>query len=155
MFTFTDANGYQVNLSFEPNLLKVKSRHVLVFLQYEGKWLCTIHKRRGIEFPGGKLEDGETLEEAAIREVYEETGVVVKNLEWFAEYVVYDDSVFCKTVFTAKFVRQEDIVFDHETSGMLWLTEEELLKRSDLSFYMMDEGMLRMLEEVKRIEHQW
>ncbi|CAM5613392.1 Putative 8-oxo-dGTP diphosphatase YtkD [Lysinibacillus sphaericus] len=46
--------------------------------------LCTIHKRRGVEVPGGKVEPGETLEQAAVREVFEETGVHVKNLQWFA-----------------------------------------------------------------------
>lgn len=151
MFIFTDLNGFQVDLSFDRGVLGVEPRHILVLLQYEGRWLCTIHKRRGIEFPGGKVERGETLEEAAVREVFEETGVVVKNLEWFAEYLVHDEIAFCKVVYTAKFVRQENIAFDLETYGMLWLTEEELLARSDLSFYMKDEGMLRMLEEVNRV----
>lgn len=30
------------------------------------------------KFPGGGVEDNETLEEAAVREVYEESGVVIK-----------------------------------------------------------------------------
>ena len=36
----------------------------------EGKW----------NGPGGKLQKDETLEECAIREVYEETGLIVKEL---------------------------------------------------------------------------
>lgn len=33
--------------------------------------------RRGWEFPGGQVEEGESLTEALVREVYEETGVEV------------------------------------------------------------------------------
>ena len=32
------------------------------------QWLLTHHLRRGLEFPGGKVELGETPEEAAVRE---------------------------------------------------------------------------------------
>lgn len=155
MFSFTDLNGFQVDVSFTRGKFTMASKHVLVFLKHENKWLCTLHKRRGVEFPGGKLEHGETLEEAAIREVFEETGVHVKNLQWFAEYVVHDDCLFCKTVFIAQFAGQEEIAFDLETSGMTWLTDEELASHPNLSFYMKDEGMQKMLEEVKRYDHQW
>ena len=155
MFSFQDLNGFQVDLSFTRGEFTVEPKHVLVFLMHEDKWLCTIHKRRGVEFPGGKVEPGETLEEAAVREVFEETGVRVKNLQWFAEYAVHDDMLFCKTVFTAQFAGQEDIDFDLETSGMTWLTDEELADHPNLSFYMKDEGMKKMLEEVKRYDHQW
>ena len=155
MYSFQDLNGFQVDLSFTRGEFAVEPKHVLVFLKHEDKWLCTIHKRRGVEFPGGKLEPGETLEEAAVREVFEETGVRVKNLQWFAEYAVHDDMLFCKTVFTAQFVSQETITFDLETSGMTWLTDEEMANHPNLTFYMKDEGMKKMLEEVKRYDHQW
>lgn len=155
MLTFTDLHGLQVDLSFSRGEFEVEPKHVLVFLKHENKWLCTIHKRRGIEVPGGKLEEGETLEEAAIREVYEETGVHVKNLQWFAEYAVHDEVKFCKTVFTAQFAGQEHIEFDLETSGMLWLTDEEFTHHPNLSFHMKDEGMRKMLEELKHRDNQW
>ncbi len=155
MLTFTDLHGLQVDLSFSRGEFEVEPKHVLVFLKHENKWLCTIHKRRGVEVPGGKLEDGETLEEAAIREVFEETGVHVKNLQWFAEYAVHDEVKFCKTVFTAQFAGQEHIEFDLETSGMLWLTDEEFTHHPNLSFHMKDEGMRKMLEELKHRDKQW
>ena len=155
MLTFTDLHGLQVDLSFSRGEFEVEPKHVIVFLKHENKWLCTIHKRRGIEVPGGKLEEGETLEEAAIREVFEETGVHVKNLQWFAEYAVHDEVKFCKTVFTAQFAGQEHIEFDLETSGMLWLTDEEFTHHPNLSFHMKDEGMRKMLEELKHRDKQW
>ncbi|MEK5331671.1 MULTISPECIES: NUDIX domain-containing protein [unclassified Lysinibacillus] len=155
MFSFTDLNGFQVDLSFTRGEFEVEPKHVLIFLKHKNKWLCTIHKRRGVEVPGGKVEPGETLEQAAVREVFEETGVHVKNLRWFAEYAVHGELLFCKTVFTAQFVSQEKVEFDLETSGMVWLTDEEFVSHQNLSFHMKDEGMQKMLEELKRYDDQW
>jgi len=53
----------------------------------DGGRVLMIEKRRGLgagklNAPGGKVERGETPEEAAIREVREEVGVEVKDLEF-------------------------------------------------------------------------
>lgn len=37
-----------------------------------------VKSRRGWEFPGGYLEDGEAIKDAAIREVKEESGIVIE-----------------------------------------------------------------------------
>ncbi|MBS7345775.1 MAG: NUDIX domain-containing protein [Caryophanon sp.] len=155
MFTFEDLHGCTVELSFTPETFQVASKHVLILVQHEGKWLTTIHERRGTEFPGGKVEEGETLEEAAIREVYEETGVHVKDVQWFAEYAVHAEPLFSKTVFTARFHAQDPLPVDHETIGMAWLTEEEVFRAEPLSFYMQDDGMKMLLREVKQHGRQW
>ena len=155
MFTFIDENGLQVDLRFDEGPFEVEPKHVLALVQRDDKWLCTIHSSRGVEFPGGKQEKGETLMEAAIREVYEETNVVVEDVKWFAYYIVHDTVPFCKAVFTAKVKTIEDFVGDYETDDILWLTEEELWQQPNLSFYMRDAGMKKMLQEVKNHERQW
>lgn len=155
MFTFEDLRGCKVELSFMPHTFDVASKHVLVLVQHQGKWLTTQHKLRGTEFPGGKVEAGETLAQAAAREVYEETGVHVKHVTWFAEYAVYAQPLFSKTVFLASFDRQESLPADFETIGMAWLTEEELFAAEPLSFYMQDDGMKMLLREVNQRDHQW
>ncbi|KGR87750.1 NUDIX domain-containing protein [Lysinibacillus odysseyi] len=155
MFTFIDENGLQVVLRFDEGPFEVEPRHVLALVKYEDKWLCTEHYTRGIEFPGGKQEEGETLMEAAIREVYEETQVKVKDARWFAYYVVYDEIPFCKAVFTASVDQIEEFVGEYETLARYWLTEEELLSHPNLSFYMRDDGMKKMLQEVKTHERRW
>ena len=43
--------------------------------EFKGKW----------EFPGGKIEPGETAEEAAVREIKEELRSTVKVLKFFGE----------------------------------------------------------------------
>jgi 8-oxo-dGTP diphosphatase len=56
---------------------------VLVILKYNNKVL--LGKRKGSHgngewsFPGGHLEINESIEECAKREVFEETGIVIKN----------------------------------------------------------------------------
>ncbi len=44
----------------------------------EGKVLLVRNPRRGWEFPGGQVEVGESLPQALIREIHEESGVLVK-----------------------------------------------------------------------------
>lgn len=155
MFSFYDINGCKVNLYVEDSPFPIEPKHVLVFVQHNGKWLCTINKKRGVEFPGGKVESGETLEEAAIREVMEETAVHITNLEKFAHYVVFDETPFCKVVFTANVDRIDAFEGKFETSGVLWLTTEQLQSHPNLSFYMKDDGMKKMLQEVRRFEGKW
>lgn len=155
MFTFTDENGLQVDLRFDEGPFEVEPRHVLALVQHEGKWLCAVHERRGVEFPGGKMEEGETLIEAAVREVEEETQVIVKDPQWFAYYIVHDTVPFCKAVFTAVVEEIPPFTGDFETVERLWLTEDELLQHQNLSFYMKDDGMKKMLQEVKQYAARW
>ena len=46
-----------------------------------GKWVM----------PGGKIEWGETIDEAVVREVYEETGLVVKAVERLGIFEIVTD----------------------------------------------------------------
>lgn len=141
ILTFEDVNGGHVELTFGDNRLGIPARHVLVIVKYGDKWLLTRHSTRGVEFPGGKAEEAETIEGAAIRETIEETGVTINNLVQFAEYTVQSDTTFCKAVFTGEVVHVDPDPILHETEGALWMTDEELANCADLSFHMKDTGM--------------
>lgn len=145
---FIDLNGYEVALSFTIGNYEVEPKHVLVIVKQGNQLLCTIHKKRGVEFPGGKAEAKETLVQAAIREVLEETNVVISNVQEIGHYIVYDEQPFCKVIFTAEVLQQYEETFLYETKGRKWLTIEQLKQEPNLSFYMKDDGMKRILEVI-------
>src|SRR5699024_12636786 len=77
---------------------------------------------RGYEFPGGKVEHGETAKEAAIREVMEETGALLKEITYLAQYYVVgkSDSVI-KNVYFAKVDKLTNQITYYETKGHVLL----------------------------------
>ena len=77
-----------------------------VLLQPDGRFLLTSRPAGKVyagywEFPGGKLEMGETVEQALRRELHEELGITVGAVEpWKSELVDYPHALvrlnFCK-----------------------------------------------------------
>ena len=150
MFTFTDLNEKKVDMYFHKGQYEIEPKHVLVVVQNGEQFLCSIHRERGIEFPGGKVENGESLHDAAVREVLEETNVKIRNVRELCHYIVREKQPFCKVVFVAEVEQQLDENFAYETKGRVWLTEEQLTQHKNLSFYMKDDGMKRILQEVRQ-----
>ena len=64
----------------------------VIVSQYQGKWVLCQHKQRSTwEVPGGHIEPGETPEEAARRELYEESGAKEYDLHEVGVYRVKRD----------------------------------------------------------------
>ncbi|MEE6450755.1 NUDIX hydrolase [Gottfriedia acidiceleris] len=57
--------------------------------------------RRGWEMPGGQVEEGESLKEAAIRETKEESGIEIEVLKFCGVFQNVSSSI-CNTLFLAK-----------------------------------------------------
>ncbi|MEH7074670.1 RNA deprotection pyrophosphohydrolase [Neobacillus drentensis] len=142
MIHFLDVNGNQMELSFNHNSFQENAKHVLVICQRGEEWLLTNHKKRGLEFPGGKMESGETLEQAARREAYEETGAVLGELIFLAEYKFSDPiKTIVKAVFWGKVKKIEPTTSYYETNGPVIIQGDILSLRfgEQYSFIMKDQ----------------
>ena len=104
------------------------------------------HKARGLlwEFVGGKVEPGETREQALIRECQEELAITVAVQDVFMEVDhVYSDLTVHLTLFNASI--GEGILQKIEHNDLRWITVEEI---DEYEFCPADEEILRRLKEV-------
>lgn len=100
-YFFKGAYQHQIELTMYPKQLEA-AEHVAIFAYYRGQLLLTKHKLRGIEWPGGKVEKGETPLQAAIRETVEETGAIISSIWCVGQYKVTDQhQSFMKNIYVA------------------------------------------------------
>jgi ADP-ribose pyrophosphatase len=84
------------------------------------------HDRYTLELPGGKMEEGEPLVEAALRELFEESGYVGTD----AEELVTLDMDFSVSVHRTHLVRVHKLAVDTRHTaefGLVWMPVEEAL----------------------------
>ena len=104
------------------------------------------HKARGLlwEFVGGKVESGETKEQALIRECQEELAVTLEVGEVFMDVVhEYPDLTVHLTLFHARIA--EGVPQKLEHNDIRWITVGEV---DEYVFCPADEEILRRLKDV-------
>lgn len=104
------------------------------------------HKARGLlwEFVGGKVEMGETREEALIRECREELGVTLSVGEVFMDVVHdYPDLTVHLTLFKASIFEGVPEMLEH--NDIQWITPAEI---PNYDFCPADEEILKKITEV-------
>ena len=106
------------------------------------------HKARGLlwEFVGGKVEPGETKEEALIRECREELAVELAVGDIFMDVVhEYPDLTVHLTLFHASIASGTPQKLEHH--DIRWLTVDEI---DDYAFCPADDEILERLKKVKK-----
>lgn len=99
----------------------------------DGRILLIDHYRfqtdtRGWELPAGKIDAGENAEEAAVRELREETGHVAASLKYLGKYhPTNGSSNQTFNIFVAQGVtRTGDIEDTNEVMGLKWFSPDEV-----------------------------
>lgn len=101
------------------------------------------HKARGLywEFVGGKVEAGETKEQALVRECREELAVTVSVGEVFMEVIhEYPDVTVHLTVFNADIAEGIPKMLEH--NDIRWITPDEI---PQYAFCPADEAILKKI----------
>ena len=124
---------------------------VVAALIWEGEkfMICQrpAHKARGLlwEFVGGKVEKGETKEQALIRECREELAVTVAPRDVFMDVVhKYPDLTVHLTLFNASIAEGTPQKLEH--NDIQWITVGEI---DNYAFCPADETILARLKETK------
>ena len=107
------------------------------------------HKARGLmwEFVGGKVEEGESFENALIRECREELAIEIKPLDVFTEVKhVYPDITISLTLFNAVLTSGEPVLLEHE--DLRWIKPLEI---DEYQFCPADKEILEKIKCITQI----
>lgn len=108
------------------------------------------HKARGLlwEFVGGKVEAGETRQQALVRECREELDIDVSVKDLFMEVVhQYPDLLVHLTLFHAEISNGTPKLLEH--NDLRWITAEEI---DAYDFCPADDEILIAIKQLKRPE---
>ena len=89
-----------------------------------------------ISFPGGKIDSSDTnLQETALRETFEEVGVVPRSIEIIRELtdVYIPPSNFLATPFIAFLEKKPEFIINYEVKNTIEVLLEDLLNESSLT----------------------
>jgi 8-oxo-dGTP diphosphatase len=121
-------------------IIQDEEGHVLAtqrgYGEYEGWW----------EFPGGKIEPGETHDVGLVREIWEELNVMIKINEWLCT-IEYDYPTFHLTMHCALCHIVQGKVQLNEHLSAQWLSREEL---DTVQWLPADVEVIERIKELKK-----
>ncbi len=151
--SFQDIAGNKIELTFNPTDFCIDCSDVLLFPFYDNGIVMTKHPR-GLELPGGKIEQGELAIQAAIREMWEETGGILSGLMEIGQYSINQvgDRTIVKAIYWAKvshFVPQPS---GYETNGYELVPTSVNVQQVQFSPFVKDAVFSLTLEHIKQLE---
>ena len=109
-------------------------------------------KWSGYAFPGGHIEEGESLAESVIREVYEETGLTIAAPKLVAVKDWEPDEGIRYIVFCYKATEFSGQIHSTEEGEISWV-DKDALPKLDLAYDMLE--LLRMMEDEELSEYYY
>ena len=110
------------------------------------------NKKEGYyDIPGGKIEEGESPKQTAIREMKEDTGIEIQNLKYKGIMTIeYPDRMFIFDTFISKEYEGEPQEFEENTSE--WIDIDELLKKEKIlsNIILLDKFLIKGLIDDNR-----
>lgn len=131
---------------FCQGLVKIEAAGGLVYDQYK-QHILFIFRRGKWDLPKGKIDDGEGIQEAALREVAEECGIKTHSIKSFLSesfhiYQIHNKWYLKKTYwFNMQCSGDETLVPQVEESitAIEWLSKKDLSKVKDNTYLMISE----------------
>jgi 8-oxo-dGTP pyrophosphatase MutT (NUDIX family) len=119
-------------------MIEETSAGIVLFRKEDSKILfLLLHYPSGHwDFIKGKMEDGESTHETAIREAKEETGIIdITFLENFEEWIKYDfqyqgELVHKKVVFFLAETKTKQVMISHEHLDYTWMDYNTSMKKT-------------------------
>jgi len=128
--------GYVAEQTFpEPTV------RILIFNPRGELLLTKSHKWRGkYVVPGGHIELGETAVDAARREIKEETGLEIHDLEFLCwQEFIYDEQFWKRRHFIfinfAAQMDQGEVILNDEAEDFIWVDPQKALEELDVDSY--------------------
>ena len=115
----------------------------VMVLNKDDKVLLVKGPKRGWEFPGGYVGEGESIKEAAIREVKEESGIDIELTKFCGINQEVERST-CVVIFTGRTIRGELAVSD-ESLDVDYFTLDEAMRMITRDLY--KDRILKCLNE--------
>ncbi len=123
---------------------QVKLMNMCMIMDPDGRVLVQDRKKNdwdGLTFPGGKVESGESLTAAVIREVFEETGLTIVHPKICGVKEWHMPSSGRNIVLFYRAEEYSGALRDSKEGHMLWMTLEE----------MKNGGMARDMDDMLRV----